>query len=66
MKYINLQTITVLVILLISISSCKKETGNKVLYLGHTLPQTHPVHKGILEFQKALEAKSNGTLKVKS
>ena len=65
MKYINLQTITVLVILLISISSCKKETGNKVLYLGHTLPQTHPVHKGILEFQKALEAKSNGTLKVK-
>ena len=65
MKHINLQTITVLVILLISISSCKKETGTKVLYLGHTLPQTHPVHKGILEFQKALEAKSNGTLKVK-
>jgi len=65
MKHINLQTITVLIILLISISSCKKETGPKVLYLGHTLPQTHPVHKGILEFQKALETKSNGTLKVK-
>ena len=35
------------------------------MYLGHTLPQTHPVHKGIVEFQKALEKKSNGTLKVK-
>lgn len=45
--------------------SCKKSDGTKVLYLGHTLPQTHPVHKGILEFQKALELKSNGTLKVK-
>ena len=36
-----------------------------MLYLAHSLPQTHPVHKGILEFQKALETKSNGTLKVK-
>ncbi len=45
--------------------SCKKADGTKMLYLGHTLPQTHPVHKGIVEFQKALEEKSNGTLKVK-
>src|SRR5690606_13081804 len=37
----------------------------EVLYLGHTLPQTHPVHKGMLEFQKVLEQKSKGTLKVK-
>ncbi|WP_254712584.1 TRAP transporter substrate-binding protein [Polaribacter haliotis] len=29
------------------------------------MPQTHPVHKGILEFKKSLEKKSNGTLKVK-
>ncbi len=54
-----------LVILLTSFMSCKKEDGTKMLYLGHTLPQTHPVHKGILEFQKALELKSKGTLKVK-
>lgn len=53
------------VILFTSLFSCKKTDGTKVLYLGHTLPQTHPVHKGILEFQKALELKSNGTLKVK-
>ncbi|WP_282040951.1 TRAP transporter substrate-binding protein [Winogradskyella flava] len=65
MRYIPLKTIAVLLMLLISMSSCKEETSNKVLYLGHTLPQSHPVHKGILEFQKALEAKSKGTLKVK-
>lgn len=52
-------------ILFASFMSCKKTDGTKVLYLGHTLPQTHPVHKGILEFQKALELKSKGTLKVK-
>ncbi|WP_299105506.1 TRAP transporter substrate-binding protein [uncultured Winogradskyella sp.] len=57
--------IILLAILFISLASCKKTEGPKVLYLGHTLPQTHPVHKGMLEFQKALEKKSNGTLKVK-
>lgn len=54
-----------LTILFTGFISCKKTDGTKVLYLGHTLPQTHPVHKGILEFQKALELKSKGTLKVK-
>lgn len=54
-----------LAILFTGFISCKKADDTKVLYLGHTLPQTHPVHKGILEFQKALELKSKGTLKVK-
>ncbi|MDN3667041.1 TRAP transporter substrate-binding protein [Algibacter miyuki] len=45
--------------------SCKKDNGVKTLYLAHTLPQTHPVHKGILEFQKALNEKSGGKLEVK-
>ncbi len=36
-----------------------------MLYLAHGLPQTHPVHKGILEFQKVLEEKSKGALKIK-
>ncbi len=35
------------------------------MYLAHTLPQTHPVHKGILEFKKALEQKSSGKIKIK-
>ena len=55
----------VFVILLAIFTSCKKNDNVKTFYLGHTLPQTHPVHKGILEFQKALESKSKGTLKVK-
>lgn len=55
----------ILLVLCLGLLSCKKEDNTKVLYLGHTLPQTHPVHKGILEFQKALELKSKGTLKVK-
>ncbi|QCX41125.1 TRAP transporter substrate-binding protein [Aureibaculum algae] len=45
--------------------SCEKVDDTKMLYLAHGLPQTHPVHKGILEFKKALEKKSGGTLKVK-
>ncbi|NNF33249.1 MAG: TRAP transporter substrate-binding protein [Saprospiraceae bacterium] len=53
------------VVLFAIISSCQKTDGSKVLYLAHTLPQTHPVHKGIVEFQKALERKSKGTLKAK-
>ncbi len=54
-----------LVILCFGLVSCKKESENKVLYLAHTLPQTHPVHKGILAFQEALEKKSEGSLKIK-
>jgi len=65
MKYGSIKTITFLVLLVLSFTSCKENTGSKVMYLGHTLPQTHPVHKGIVEFQKALEKKSKGALKVK-
>lgn len=59
------QKLIIIFILFISFISCKKTDDTKVLYLAHSLPQTHPVHKGILEFQKALDKKSNGTLKVK-
>ncbi len=45
--------------------SCKKDADIKVLYLAHNLPQTHPVHKGILTFQEALAEKSGGKLKIK-
>jgi len=46
-------------------TSCKKDSSDKVLYLAHSLPQSHPVHKGILEFQRVLALKSGGTLKAK-
>ncbi|TXE13237.1 TRAP transporter substrate-binding protein [Seonamhaeicola algicola] len=45
--------------------SCNQNTDKKVLYLAHTLPQTHPVHKGIVAFQEALAKKSNGSLTIK-
>ena len=45
MKY----KLILLAILFISIASCKKAETGKVLYLGHSLPQTHPVHKGNLK-----------------
>ncbi len=45
--------------------SCKKNDDIKMMYLAHTLPQTHPVHKGILEFQKALNQKSDGKIQIK-
>ena len=61
MKY----KLILLAILFVSFSSCKKEGGIKVLYLAHGLPQSHPVHKGIMAFQSALEEKSGGTLKIK-
>lgn len=61
MKY-NLIT---LFCLIFALASCKKESNTKVLNLAHNLPQTHPVHLGILEFQKALENNSKGALKVK-
>lgn len=47
------------------LTSCKKESDTKVLYLAHSLPQAHPVHKGILVFKKAVERNSGGTLYVK-
>ena len=59
------QKLLLLIILFISAASCEKKDNTKVLYLAHSLPQTHPVHKGILEFKKALEKKSNTKLKVK-
>tara|TARA_R110002049_G_scaffold37208_1_gene117470 strand:- start:36086 stop:37060 length:975 start_codon:yes stop_codon:yes gene_type:complete len=54
-----------LTLLVLACVSCKEEGGAKVLYLAHTLPQTHPVHKGIVKFQEVLEKKSGGKLLIK-
>lgn len=45
--------------------SCKQSSQPKTLFLAHSLPETHPVHRGILDFKQALEKLSNGHLKVK-
>ena len=57
--------IIVILIVFVGLWSCKKNEDTKILYLAHGLPQTHPVHKGIVEFQKALDKKSKGALKIK-
>jgi len=51
--------------LFIGLLSCKKESDTKILNLAHNLPQSHPVHQGILAFQKSLAEKSDGKLKIK-
>ena len=45
--------------------SCGNVKENKTLYFAHSLPISHPVHKGILEMQKSLNEKSGGKLKIK-
>lgn len=53
------------ILLIVVVLGCKKNNDVKVMYLAHTLPQTHPVHKGILEFKKALNKKSDGKMDLK-
>lgn len=55
----------VLILLLILFQSCDQTGQSKVLYLAHNMPQSHPVHKGILELQQSLVQKSGGSLKIK-
>ncbi len=46
-------------------SSCRYDSGVKTLYLAHSLPRNHAVHKGILRFQYALDSISDSKLKLK-
>lgn len=59
------QKIVILVLILISFSSCVEKKEGRIISLAHTLPQTHPVHKGMVVFQDALAKKSNGELTIK-
>lgn len=53
------------VFLSLSIFSCSEIKDQKVLYFAHSLPITHPVHTGILDFQRLLNEKSGGKLQLK-
>ncbi len=55
----------ILFLVLVGLLSCKKNNETKVLNLAHNLPQSHPVHKGILAFQEVLAEKSSGKLVIK-
>ncbi|MFS4448254.1 TRAP transporter substrate-binding protein [Maribacter sp. 2307UL18-2] len=54
-----------LVFLCLLLTSCSGVSDGKVLYFAHSLPTSHPVHKGILEMQKILNEKSDGKLRIK-
>ncbi|MFT4735706.1 MAG: tripartite ATP-independent transporter DctP family solute receptor [Algoriphagus sp.] len=45
--------------------SCKQITDKKVAYLAHSLPTSHPVHKGMEVFAEEVLKASNGKLTVK-
>lgn len=47
------------------ISSCASVGNSKTLYFAHSLPTSHPVHKGILVMQEVLNEKSGGQLQIK-
>lgn len=47
------------------LSSCSEITDHKTLLFAHSLPVTHPVHKGIMAMQEALNEKSGGKLQIK-
>ena len=45
--------------------SCSASKNKKILFFAHSLPTSHPVHKGILVMQEALNKKSDGKLQIK-
>ena len=51
--------------LLVSTSSCEQLGDKKVVYLAHSLPTSHPVHKGMEVFADEVLTASNGKLAVK-
>lgn len=54
-----------MVIACFSLFSCSEIKNQKTLLFAHSLPVTHPVHKGILAMQEALHEKSGGQLQIK-
>jgi len=58
-------TLVSLVLLTLFQVSCSEIGDQKVLYFAHSLPITHPVHKGILDMQQFVDEKSGGKLQIK-
>ncbi|MEM9822412.1 MAG: TRAP transporter substrate-binding protein [Bacteroidota bacterium] len=50
---------------LFTANSCKRLLDQKVVYLAHTLPVTHPVHQGMEVFATEVANRSSGKLRVK-
>lgn len=54
-----------MLIMIILAASCQQMTDNKVIYLAHTLPKSHPVHQGMEAFASEVQKQSEGKLTVK-
>ena len=50
---------------LLLLSACQQLGGTRTVYLAHTLPTVHPVHKGMEVFAAEVRRLSEGTLDVK-
>ena len=60
-----LRQLLLLLFVHILLQGCQDLTGERGVYLAHTLPVTHPVHQGMEVFAEELEAVSGGQLRVK-
>lgn len=54
-----------LALLVLLLGSCWNLSGKKVVYLAHSLPTSHPVHRGVEVFAETLQKQSNGQMEVK-
>jgi len=61
----ELVALGILVLLCFGFSSCTSVSDAKVLYFAHSLPTSHPVHRGILDMQKEVNQLSDGSLQIK-
>ena len=61
-KFFSLMVLTLMATVLLSCSTTKNK---KILFFAHSLPTSHPVHKGIMVMQEALNKKSGGKLQIK-
>ena len=59
------QYIYIFIFSLFAMTSCKQLGDQKVAYLAHTLPVSHPVHQGMEVFAKEVAEQSGGKLAVK-
>jgi tripartite ATP-independent transporter DctP family solute receptor len=65
MKSVSKLSFVLLMLMILCVLGCNSGPGNSTLFLAHGLPTSHPVHKGMLDFQQRLASKSGGKLTVK-
>ncbi|WP_317198367.1 TRAP transporter substrate-binding protein [Aurantibacter crassamenti] len=64
-EFRKLFSLMLLVVAASTFQSCSSTKDSKLLYFAHSLPMSHPVHKGIVAMQEALNEKSDGKLQIK-